>query len=87
MAAPPLSPYHDALPGALPLPPPSNPRQQGFGAPGPTHVPYAGAQLTSMPTSMSGARPSKGGIVFVIIGLSAVIAVLILVILWALVLR
>jgi hypothetical protein len=45
--------------------------------------------LSQLPASslLVGAKPSKGGIVFVIIGLSAVIAVLILVIIWAVVLR
>jgi hypothetical protein len=33
------------------------------------------------------ARPAKGGIVFVVIGLSAVIAVLFLILIWALFLR
>jgi protein phosphatase len=72
----------------LPLPPPS------------PH--YATGQMTQIPTSAppqpiapspatmtpaSGARPSQGGIVFVIIGMSAVIAVLILLLIWALFLR
>jgi hypothetical protein len=34
--------------------------------------------------SMPGARPARGGIVFVVIGVSAVIAVLLVVLLWAL---
>jgi hypothetical protein len=52
--------------------------------------PHAGGRpLSQLPASSSlvGAKPSKGGIVFVIIGLSAVIAVLIRVITWAVVLR
>lgn len=80
-----LTPYA----AQLPLPPPS-PR-------------YATGQMTQIPTStaspqpiapqpavmtpVSGARPSQGGIVFVIIGMSAVIAVLILLLIWALFLR
>jgi PPM family protein phosphatase len=88
-----LASYQDAGPAALPLPPPSTLRQ-GL-APAPTHVgtamaPHAGGRpLSQLPASSSlvGAKPSKGGIVFVIIGLSAVIAVLILVIIWAVVLR
>ena len=88
-----LGNYQDQSPAALPLPPPSTLRQ-GF-APSPTHVgrpmgPHPGGRpLSQLPSSSSlvGAKPSKGGIVFVIIGLSAVIAVLILVIIWAVVLR
>jgi protein phosphatase len=84
----------DAGVGALPLPPVSN--RPGYGAPAPTHVPqagpYGGASPTpynSTPPSMTGpgVQPSRGGIVFVIIGLSAVVAVLILVVIWAIWLR
>jgi serine/threonine protein phosphatase PrpC len=97
-----LQPYgRDGGPGALPLPPPSarQPMMSGqpFAPPGPTQVAYGTPAPTAvqpmpyapMPASMSApsVRPSKGGIVFVIIGLSAVIAVLIIVLLWALVLR
>ncbi len=95
-----LQPYgRDMNPGALPLPPPSarqpNVSAPVFGPPGPTQVAYGTPPPTAVqpmpyaPASISApsARPSKGGIVFVIIGLSAVIAVLIIVLLWALVLR
>lgn len=83
----------DAGVGALPLPPASN--RAGHGGPGPTHVPLAGpygaspTPYGSMPPSITtaGAQPSRGGIVFVIIGLSAVVAVLILVVIWAIWLR
>ena len=84
----------DAGVGALPLPPASI--RSGYGGPGPTHVPqggsYGGASPTpynSMPPSITGvgAQPTRGGIVFVIIGLSAVVAVLILVVIWAIWLR
>ncbi|MFO0761971.1 MAG: hypothetical protein U0359_36360 [Byssovorax sp.] len=66
----------------------------GFAPPGPTQAyappaPTAVQPMPYTPPSMSApsVRPSKGGIVFVIIGLSAVIAVLIIILLWALVLR
>ncbi len=80
-----LTPYA----AQLPLPP-ASPR-------------YTTGQMTQIPTSVaapqpiapqpaamtpaSGAGPSQGGIVFVIIGMSAVIAVLILLLIWALFLR
>jgi PPM family protein phosphatase len=72
--------------GALPLPPPSGRSYGGFG-PAPSGPPGAMGAGMSGPYSSTPARPAKGGIVFVIIGLSAVIAVLILILLWALVLR
>ncbi len=84
----------DAGVGALPLPPAS--MRAGYGPPGPTHVPqgapYAGASPTpynTTPPSITapGAQASRGGIVFVIIGLSALVAVLILVVIWAIWLR
>lgn len=87
----------DAGPASLPLPPPrvgaggyphtpsqTRPPQtlhehtaplQQYGAPGPTPIGHS--------FSHPDARPSKGGIVFVIIGISAVIAVILVVVLWA----
>jgi hypothetical protein len=51
---------------------------------GPTPMPAsAPASFTAAPTNPGGS-PSRGGIVFVIIGLSAVIAVLLILLLWAL---
>jgi hypothetical protein len=88
-------------PAALPLPPPSgrayNAGAMGTPMPGPPampQIPPYGAM--PMPGPAGGQGPmsapvpvqvSKGGIVFLIIGLSAVIAVLILVVVWALLLR
>jgi protein phosphatase len=88
-AAPtPLAPPKDGSPGALPLP---SALPQGFGAPAPTQVPYAGAPppFAIGPASHStpGAKPSSDGIIFVIIGLSAVIAVLLVILIWAVVIR
>jgi hypothetical protein len=54
----------------------------GFGPPAPT----PGAIQAPMPMTAP-APVSKGGLVYLIIGLSAVIAILILVIVWALWLR
>jgi protein phosphatase len=71
-------------PAALPLPPPATAgyvaAAMGPRAPGPNAPSFAG------PTTMSAtsARPSRGGIVFVIIGVSAAIAVLLILLLWAL---
>jgi protein phosphatase len=89
-----LGNYHvDAGAGGLQLPPASV--RPGYHAPGPTQSqqppPYGGGTpvpYSSMPPSVTGgAQPSRGGIVFVIIGLSAVVAVLILVVIWAIWLR
>jgi serine/threonine protein phosphatase PrpC len=57
------------------------PSPGGYGAPAPL-----GYQVTPMPPSMSvpPGAPARGGVVFVIIGLSVVIAVLVIVLLWAL---
>jgi protein phosphatase len=43
-----------------------------------------GPAFSAGPMAIPGARPARGGIVFMVIGLSAVIAVLLLVLLWAL---
>jgi len=78
----------DNSPAALPLPPPSAARR--ITAPGTMPAPIApGAGPYSMSPSSTtpGAVPAKGGIVFVIIGMSAVIAVLLLLLIWALWLR
>lgn len=93
-----LLPYHEGSASALPLPPPAMGGRPGFGAPpqhqgaAPMERPYVGptpAPYMPGPTSTTapGTALSKGGIVFLIIGLSAVIAVLILVVIWALWLR
>lgn len=94
IGAPPLPPLAtgplaaDTSLAALPLPP----RAAGspYGA-GKTHVPHtgSGSAFAPGPSSLSrpDARPAQGGIVFVVIGLSAVIAVLILILVWALFLR
>jgi hypothetical protein len=75
-------------PAALPLPPPSGRNFTGAMAamPQPPAMPppYGAMPMQAPPPT---APASKGGIVFLIIGLSAVIAVLILVIVWALLLR
>jgi len=69
-------------PGGTPMPAPGmGPQMSGFGPPPPT----PGA--IQAPMGMSAPAASKGGLVFLIIGLSAVIAILILVIVWALWLR
>ena len=91
----PLGAYHvDAGAAGLQLPPASV--RPGYNGPGPTQgpgmAPYAGGPpqpYSSMPPSITGpgAQPARGGIVFVIIGLSAVVAVLILVVVWAIWLR
>jgi protein phosphatase len=79
-----LTPYASQLP----LPPTS-----GRYATGQTQIPTSPAApqpVAPQPAAMtpvSGAHPSQGGIVFVIIGMSAVIAVLILLLIWALFLR
>jgi protein phosphatase len=81
-------------PAALPMPPPATAgyvaAAMGPRSPGPA-VPYGpaagmGAPSFAGPTTMSvaSARPSRGGIVFVIIGVSAAIAVLLILLLWAL---
>lgn len=93
--AQPLGAYRvDAGPGALPLPPPASAGYMASAtgqrpAPPPAALgPYGpGSGFGNGPPSMrttSGARPSRGGIVFIIIGLSAVIAVLVVLLLWAL---
>jgi len=95
VAPPPgLAPYR--IDAALPLPPASlrpmgghsapyggpAPMQGGFGTPPPT----PGA--IQAPVGVTAPEPAaKGGLVFLIIGMSAVIAILILVIVWALWLR
>ena len=97
--SPGLAPYRMDGPAGLPLPPPSirplgggsgpyagpaqgaAPSPMGFGPPPPT----PGA--IQAPMGMAPASASKGGLVFLIIGMSGVIAVLILVIVWALWLR
>jgi PPM family protein phosphatase len=85
-----LSQYRlDGGPGGLPLPPPRPGRtlsgthqvpvhtlQEAAGRPPGSHTPHY--------TSYPGARPSQGGIVFLIIGVSTVIAVLLIIVLWAL---
>jgi protein phosphatase len=89
-----LGAYHvDAGAGGLQLPPASV--RPGYNGPGPTQgpgmAPYGGGTpvpYNSMPPSITGGgQPARGGIVFVIIGLSAVVAVLILVVVWAIWLR
>ena len=90
-----LGAYHvDAGAGGLQLPPTSV--RPAYNGPGPTQgpgmTPHGGGTplpYSSMPPSITagGAQPSRGGIVFVIIGLSAVVAVLILVVIWAIWLR
>lgn len=95
VAAPPLAGYRiDSPQNALQLPP-----TRGYGGPSPTQVPYgapSGAPMGMAPGGMPSpfahmphamgpqVQPSKGGIVFVIIGISAMIAVLIIVLLWVL---
>jgi PPM family protein phosphatase len=83
----------------LPLPPPSGryapPQTTQVSGPASTQTPAIAAasapaaQVSMAPTSAatSGARPSQTGIVYVIIGMSAVIAVLLLLLIWALFLR
>jgi protein phosphatase len=86
-----LAPYRiDVGAGGLPLPPP-RPGSPYGGPSQPTMQdamgqPYGpgGASPSGPYSSRSSVRPAKGGIVFVIIGLSAVIAVLLVIILWAL---
>ncbi|UQA59217.1 PP2C family protein-serine/threonine phosphatase [Polyangium aurulentum] len=79
-----LTPYA----AQLPLPPPSPRYATGQMTQIPTSTPPPPvAPSPAMMTPASGARPSQGGIVFVIIGMSAVIAVLILLLIWALFLR
>jgi len=50
-------------------------------------TPPMGAPIAASSYAAPLAQASRGGIVFIIIGLSAVIAVLILVVVWALLLR
>jgi protein phosphatase len=97
--AAPLAPYRmDAGAAGLPLPPPSlRPAAPGFGAPpqggamGPQVAGFGPPPPTpgaiQAPMGAATPAPSKGGLVFLIIGMSAVIAILILVIVWALWLR
>jgi PPM family protein phosphatase len=70
-----------AEPAALPLPPPS-----GYASAGNTQVPVSSSYRYGLPSSIAAptAQPSRGGIVFVIIGVSTMIAILALVVLWAL---
>lgn len=93
----------DASPAALPLPPPSIRPLGGHSAPyggGGTPMPAPAPQMGGFgpppptpgaiqaPMAMTAPEPAaKGGLVFLIIGMSAVIAILILVIVWALWLR
>jgi protein phosphatase len=58
-------------------------------APLPAHDDPRGWQMSQLPSSISfpGGQPSRGGIVFVVIGMSAAIAVLIVLLIWALLLR
>lgn len=88
-----LAPYRiDVGVGGLQLPPPrpgSAPHAPGARGAHPTlqqdpaSLRYGASGAPSGPYSVPpGARPAKGGIVFVIIGLSAVIAVLLVIILW-----
>lgn len=77
----------------LPLPPPS----ARYAAPQVTQVPSSSPVVThgitqgppshAPSSTMNGARPSQTGIIYVIIGMSAVIAVLLLLLIWALFLR
>lgn len=67
------------LPGPISVPGGFTPAPGGFAPPSPSGAPPA---LYGGPPP-----PSRGGIVFVILGMSAVIAVLILVVVWALWLR
>ncbi|MDC3957360.1 PP2C family protein-serine/threonine phosphatase [Polyangium jinanense] len=85
-----LAPYA----AQLPLPPPSaryapaQATQVTGQGPSPTHPPDVPKAVPSAPLSApAGARPSQAGIVYVIIGMSAVIAVLLLLLIWALFLR
>lgn len=84
---------------SLPLPPPSV-MPPGGSPPSPTHVshaagvsplaptPVAPTPLAPTPVSASIApRPAQSGIVFVIIGMSTVIAILVVVLIWALWMR
>ncbi|MDI1432396.1 PP2C family protein-serine/threonine phosphatase [Polyangium sorediatum] len=78
----------------LPLPPPSGryapPQATQVSGQGPskTHPPEAPSPVPSAPISVATrGRPSQAGIVYVIIGMSAVIAVLLLLLIWALFLR
>ena len=84
----PLAAYRmDAIP-----PPPPAAGGYGPGAPpgagGPHGSPFA-LGPTPMPPSITAldAQPSRGGLVALVVGLSAVIAVLIIVVVWALFLR
>ena len=80
-----LAPYR--LDGQLPLPPAVG---SPYGGAGHTAPPGgAPGPMMPMPPSMSypEAQPARGGIVFVIIGLSAFVAVMILLVVWALFLR
>jgi PPM family protein phosphatase len=67
-------------PMSLPLPPPA-----GYAPAGNTQGPMSSPmRYGAMPPSMSPmSSPSKGGIVFVIIGFSTMIAIVILIVLWA----
>lgn len=69
--------------GALPMsgpPPPMGAAPGGYGAP-----PSSGYRATPAPyASMPPGAPARGGVVFVIIGMSVVIAILVIVLLWAL---
>jgi serine/threonine protein phosphatase PrpC len=80
-------------PASLPLPPASGRNTGAMAAmgtplPAPAAMPQMPPPYGAMPMQVAVASPpSRGGIVFLIIGLSAVIAVLILVVVWALLLR
>jgi protein phosphatase len=77
-----LAPYR--LEATPPMPPPS-PRY----GPMATHRPQPSPFASPLPPSMSvpDAQPSRGGLVFLIVALSAVLAIAILLVVWALFLR
>jgi protein phosphatase len=79
-----LAPYQaETGPSSLPLPPPSTYAGNTLGPQGPqAYTPLPPASL-----SAPSAQPSRGGVVFVILGLSAAIAILIVALIWALFLR
>jgi hypothetical protein len=95
LQAPPasISQYRlDGGPAALPLPPPRPGRtltgthgvpvqtlQDAAGRP-----PAAGPTPTGQYVSYPGGRPAQSGIIFLIIGVSSVIAILLILVLWAL---
>lgn len=82
-----LTPYASQLP----LPPPSAryaaPQITQVPASSPSPIQVQGPPSLAPSSTASGARPSQTGIIYVIIGMSAVIAVLLLLLIWALFLR